>query len=229
MRTLIIKKGGTGSGNFGHAGRPGKVGGSGASMGLGVSGGYVPQEQRVWQGAKYDEKRQLTNIQTGNIGEHMAAKALEDKLGAEFTTMNAGLNNAPIDIAGDHMAVEVKAGPASNGRSAQQWRATISTAGIQERQMINKMSKDEKRAYNAYKQQQVFERKNAMLASMSQIAGSEIQPATVGIILTPDGKRGDVFFINGFHARVGWNKGATEANYIGTYTIDDPMLYKELS
>lgn len=222
----IVLKGGKGSGNFGHAGRPGKIGGSAPAMGRGVSGGKLPPGKRVWQGQKYDQPRQLTNIQTGNIGEEMAAKAMEDHLGVEFSGLNIGRTNAPVDIAGDHHAIEVKAGPASNGRSAQHWRATIATETPNERKLVRQMSKEEKRAYNQYKQQQVFERKNAMVAEMSKMAGTEIKPATVGVILTPDGKRGDVFLFDGFHARIGWNKTDT-GTYLGTYEIDDPNNYKE--
>lgn len=223
----IIFKGGKDSGNFGHSGRPGEVGGSGPAMGLGVSGGKVPLSKRVWQGEQYSEKRQLTNIQTGNIGEEMAAKALEDYMGVEFIGLNVGVNNAPVDIAGDHHAIEVKAGPASNGKSAQQWRATIATEGKAERELVRQMSASQKREYNAYKQQQVFERKNAMIAFMSEMAGAPVKPATVGVILTPDGKRGDVYFFEGFHVRIGWNK-LEEGTYLGTYEIDDPLKYKEL-
>lgn len=220
-------KGGKGSGNFDHAGRTGKVGGSAPRvMGQGVSGGWVQKELRVWQGQQHEQQRQLTNIQTGNIGEEMAARAMKDKLGDEFVTLNKGITNAPIDIAGDHHAIEVKAGPASNGKSAQHWRATIATEGKKERELVQAMSAAERREYNQYKQQQVFERKFAMLDEMSRIAGSDIKPATVGVILTPDGKTGDVFFFEGFHARIGWNQ-IEESNYVGTYTIDDPNIYKE--
>lgn len=226
MKVKFVFKGGPGSGNFDHAGRPGKVGGSAPdTMGHGVTGGFVPKKNRVWQGKKHEQKRQLTNIQTGNIGEEMAAKALQDKLGTEFSTLNQGITNAPIDIAGDHTAVEVKAGPASNGRSAQHWRATIATEGKKERELVRMMSKTEKREYNRYKQQQVFERKEKLVREMSELAGASIKPATVGVILTPDGKRGDVFYFEGFHARIGWNK-AHEGEYLGTYEIDDPSKYK---
>lgn len=217
-------KGGPGSGHHGHRGIPGHRGGSLPETG---SSNMLPPEQRVWQGESYPGGRKINNDQTGKIGEHLAAKALEDRLGVPFSTLNEGVNNAPIDLGGDHHAIEVKAGPASNSSRAQQWRATISTAGKAERAMLKKMSRAEKRAYNAHKKEQVLERKYEMLDEMSRIAGAEIKPATVGIILTPDGKRGDVFFIPGFHTRIGWNKGAVEENYIGTYETDADFL-KEL-
>lgn len=213
-------KGGPGSGNFGHVGRPGKVGGSGSSH-------YLPPEQRVWQGTRHDIVSTLTKLQTGAIGEYLADKALEDMFGVQFSTLNEGVNNAPIDIAGDHHAVEVKCGPASNGVSAQHWRATIATEGKRERQAVARMSAADKRAYNQLKAQAVLDRKNSMLRSMSDIAGHDIQPATIGVILSPDGTRGDVFFIPGFHLRIGWNVGATEEYYVGTYTVDDVSAFKE--
>jgi hypothetical protein len=51
----------------------------------------------------------------------------------KFDTVNVGVNNAPIDVAGDHMAVEVKTGLASNGVKSQHWRATIGQPGKAEK------------------------------------------------------------------------------------------------
>lgn len=220
MKGKITFKGGKGSGNFGHSGRPGKVGGSSSSNRL-------PSDQRVWQGEQSNFPRQLTNKQTGAIGEHLAAKALEDQYGVPFSTLNLGKNNAPIDLAGDHTAVEVKAGPASNGRTAQHWRATSSTPGKKEQALLAKMTKEEKRAHHDYKRQQVLERKYKMLDEMSKMAGQEVKPMTVAVILTPDGGRGDVFMVPGFHQRLPWSEYATDQYYVGTYDVDNPAQFKE--
>lgn len=218
MLPITVTKGGTGSGNFGHSGRPGKVGGSGS----GRSSAWLPPEQRVWQGKQQEGKVPFNQNETGRRGEILAAKALEDKYGVEFSLMNQGLNNAPVDVAGDHHAIEVKTGPATNGASAQQWRITTSyTSGPTERAMIAKMSPSERNEYNRYKQQQSVERKYATVAEMSNIAGVDIKPATVGVILSPDGTRGDVYMVPGFHLRLGWNKYAVEENYLGTYEVGD--------
>lgn len=211
-KPLKIKlKGGAGSGNFNHSGRPGEVGGSSP-----FSGNYLPPEQRVWQGKQLPSSN-LSKLDTGSIGEKIAMRALQDKLGAEFSSINTIGNNAPIDVAGDHHAIEVKAGLASNGRSAQQWRATIGQPGKEETARLKGMSPNEKRQYNQYKQEQIIAHKEKMLSKMSEIAGTVIKPAVIGVIT--DGKRADVFMIPGFHLRLSWKEHATEANYLGTYEL----------
>jgi hypothetical protein len=212
----ITFKGGPGSGHFGHEGREGKRGGS-----LPGSGShYLPKEQRVWQGRQQQGKVLFNQNETGRRGEVIAAKAMEEMFGVEFSLMNVGLNNAPIDVAGDHHAVEVKTGPATNGRSAQQWRITTSyTSGPTEKALIAKMTPAEKAEYNTYKQQQSMARKLATVDEMSRMAGTEIKPVTIGVIMSSDGKRGDAFMIPGFHLRLGWNNYATEKYYIGTYDV----------
>jgi hypothetical protein len=205
--TPIELKGGPGSGNFGHAGRPGKVGGS-------TTG------NRVWAGQTLERAgERLSKLKTGEIGEKLAMKVLEDKFGASFSTLNAGLNNAPIDVAGDHTAVEVKTGLASVGKSAQHWRATIGQPGIAERELLKAMDAQEKRTYNEFKKQQIIQRKESMLDKMRQAAGAEVKPYTVGIILDPDGSKGDVFLIPGFHLYLSWNQYATDDYYVGTYDV----------
>ena len=52
-------KGGPGSGDFGHRGRPGQIGGSSDS-----SSNYLPKDQRVWNGKQSSEKRTLSKLKT---------------------------------------------------------------------------------------------------------------------------------------------------------------------
>lgn len=213
---VYVYKGGPGSGFRGHAGRIGQVGGSSPQ-----SANYLPKAERVWQGKQAEGKLQFNQNETGRRGEQLAAKALQEKFGTEFSLMNVGLNNAPIDVAGDHHAIEVKTGPATNSRSAQQWRITTSyTSGPTEQALIAKMTPAQRSEYNVYKQQQSMARKMSAVARMSELAGTEIKPATVGVILSADGTRGDVYFVPGFHLRLGWGSYATDEYYIGTYEVD---------
>lgn len=213
---IIALKGGTGSGNFGHSGRPGKLGGSAS-----VSGG------RVWQGTQHEavaselseEAAGHARLNTGQIGEKLVMRVLSEKYGVPFETLNVGINNAPIDIGGDHTAVEVKTGRATNGPTAQHWRAMISKPSKNELELIANMTKEEKREYNRYKDQQTLQRKNDMLQRLAEIAGSEVKPLTVGVILSADGKRGDMFVIPGFHTRLPWAKYATEEYFAGSYDV----------
>ena len=88
MRTLIIKKGGPGSGNYGHGGRPGKIGGSAPKTGIGAvmsirTGKTAAARQRAAagkqestkdklkkmkeEGVRTDKGRLSDNIETNNI------------------------------------------------------------------------------------------------------------------------------------------------------------------
>jgi hypothetical protein len=172
---------------------------------------------RVWGGEQVDVRPTVSKLQTGAIGEDIAMRALSDMMGAEFHTVNVGLNNAPIDVVGDHTAVEVKTGLASNGKTAQHWRATIGQPGKVEREAITRMTPDEKRVHHARKRKAIMDRKAMMLTDISKEAGVPIRGMTVGVILAPDGSRGDVFAIPGFHQRLRWKDYATDRYYLGTY------------
>lgn len=175
-------------------------------------------KQRVWNGEPVEHTgKKLTKLEVGEIGEQLAMRVLEKINGVPFTTLNVGVNNAPIDVGGDHQAVEVKTGLASNGKTAQHWRATIGQPGKEETALIAQMTKEEKRAHHDYKREQVMARKYDMLKEMSAIAGGEVKPVTVGIILHPDGSKGDVYKFDGFHQRIRWDEAAEMGEYLGTY------------
>lgn len=87
------------------------------------------------------------------------------------------------------------------------------------------MTSEQKRAHNEWKSQAILERKRRLLAQMSEDLGRTLKPLTVGVILSPDGKTGDVFAVPGFHLRLPWNKYAVDKHYLGTYRADGNMIY----
>lgn len=182
---------------------------------------FTPASERAWTGKQQEAAATLTKQETGAIGEAVAAHALRDYLGIEFTSLNEGLNNAPVDMAGDHLAVEVKTGLASNGPSAQHWRATIGQPGTEEAALIKRMTPEQKRAYNERKAQAILERKYALLDEMSRRAGDEVAAVTVGVILSGDGRRADVWAIPDFHLRIGWNRLDKDYGeyFVGTWEV----------
>lgn len=174
---------------------------------------------RVWSGTQAKGKNKVSKLEAGERGEKVAAKVLEEEIGAKFETVNVGVNNAPIDLAGDHMAVEVKTGMATNGPTAHHWRATIGQPGREETALLKIMSAEDKRKWNIRKSQLILTRKKNMLQRMSREVGGKVKPMTVGVILSPNGKKADVFFIPGFHLRLPWNQYATDDYYMGTYDV----------
>lgn len=176
---------------------------------------------RVWTGERLERAdKRISKLRTGEIGERIAAHVLSQQHDAQIVTLNEGINNAPIDLAGDHIAAEVKTGLASNGKSAQHWRATIGQPGPAERELLDGMSASEKRDYNNWKVVEILNRKYNTLALMGEQVGAEIRPVTVGIILHPNGNRGDVFLIPDFHSYLSWTQFATDEYYTGTYEIE---------
>ena len=210
-----VTKGGEGSGNFGHAGRPGEVGGSAPDSGL----------DRVWTGEQHEGEATVNKLETGAIGEGIVMDVLSQLHDVPFGTVNVNVNNAPFDVSGDSLAVEVKTGLATNGKSAQHWRATIGQPGKAETELLKQMSAEEKRAHNERKMQAILDRKHALLHKMSEEAGREIHPMTMGLILSGDGKRADVFAFDGFHLRLPWNKYATPEHFLGTYDVTNKTMH----
>lgn len=206
-------KGGPGSGFHGHAGRPGEVGGSAPAST--VSPKRI--DAKVWNGEPEQAESTLSKLETGAIGEDLVIALLSDEHGIPFGTVNQGVNNAPFDVAGNGYAVEVKTGMATNGKTAMHWRATIGQPGKAEQALLKQMSSEEKRAHNQWKEGEILRRKHALLDQMSKEAGKPIKPLTIGVILSADGKRADVYRFEGFHLYLPWKKYATDEHYVGSY------------
>lgn len=205
-----------------------------------ITGGWVPPGDRVWQGTSTDPppiSQRLTKLQTGHIGEQMAMKALEDVTRQPFADLNRenNRNNNPVDIAGDHRGTEVKASAEYSQTRA--WRARLGEPGKAEkvrRRELTRKAKDAKteherkmflaakRAEGDEKRRMILQRKAAEIDRLTALNdGQRINPTTVGVILSTDGRRGDVFEVQGHHLYLGWSQSATESNYLGTYDVGD--------
>lgn len=219
---------------------PGRGGRSGKMPDRDIAGGWLPAGKRVWQGASTDpppKGERLTKLQTGYIGEQMAMKALEDLTGQPFADLNIqnNRNNNPIDIGGDHRGTEVKASAEYSQQRA--WRARLGEPGPAEKarrreltlKANNATTEHErlkflaaKRAEGDEKRRMILQRKATEMDRLTALNdGRQIKPTTVGIILSSDGRRGDVFEVEGHHLYLGWSKAATDANYLGTYNVGD--------
>ena len=128
-----------------------------------------------------------------------------------------GVTNAPLDAMSENFGVEIKCGLASNGRSAQQWRVTLGQPWKAEKELLASMTKEQKLEHNTFKLQEAKKRKIKLLTEIGKARGNKMRGITVGVILHPDGSRGDVFVLPGFHNRVGWNNPSLGDYYIGTY------------
>jgi len=219
-------KGGAGSGNFGHSGRAGHVGGSGAGSHVPLQGGrdmtqyQVPFGERVWDGKPLpwgDDRPD--KIIVGKTGEDLAMSVLSEAMGEQFHSVNVGRNNAPVDVIGDGLAVEVKTGLATNQRDSQHWRVTLGESGKAEKAAMAQMTKQEKTAHNKWKTKEAMRRKRDFVAEASKVTGHDYTPVTVGVIMHPSLTRADVYLIEGHHEKLTWKQNTTSETYVGTFNI----------
>ncbi len=179
--------------------------------------------ERVWTGEQQQgptARGKMARLELGERGEMLAERVLEELSGADFQNLNSAAGeHSPLDLVGDNRAVEVKAGKASNSKSAQQWRITAGEPGMRERLRMLSMRPGQLRAYNRRKSEYLVKRKQQLADQLSKALGRKLQPVTVGIVFSPDNRRADVFLVPGFHARLGWTSYAKEPYYAGTYDL----------
>jgi len=192
----------------------GKFGpGGGASGASGAKGGVKPAKEKAWAGEQVAISTAMERGEVGATGERVAAAVL----GKDARTLNVKGNNFPADLVHDSEVVEVKTGLASNGTSAQQWRATIGQPGKAETAWLRTASAEDKRAWNERKAAAIMQRKAAALRQVQKQLGRPMKAVTVGVILNPDTKTADVFRFKGFHSRIGWNSAQAQKGYMGSY------------
>ena len=218
----FVMKGGPGSGYHDHAGRPGEVGGSAPDDTAAPAD--TPETTPAWTGETHEADPGLTKLDTGAIGEELVKDVIGEFLGVPLDTVNVNVNNAPFDLAGDGIAIEVKAGLASNRTDAQKWRATIGQPGIKERELLKGMTKEEKLVHNAAKRAAILQRKHDLLSKMSLESNKPVRPYTAGVIISGDGKKADVFLVEDFHLVLRWNKYATDNYRVATVDLEQRLV-----
>lgn len=173
--------------------------------------------ERAWDGEQRKLRTRLSKLETGQVGELVAIEFLRKHGLPDARAMNLDRNNYPIDLLGDHRAIEVKAGLASNGRSAQQWRATIGQPGPAEQRWLRTASAAKKAAWNERKQREIIKRKERAAREVSRRTGRNVRGMTVAVILDPDRRIADVYRFDGFHSRIAWSSEQARKGYVGSY------------
>jgi hypothetical protein len=171
---------------------------------------------RAWHGEQVETKTKLSKLESGALGEQIAIAYLQSKGMKDARTLNVQRNNFPVDLVHDHGVIEVKTGLVSNGKSAQQWRATIGQPGKKEAAWLKTASKEQKAAWNRKKQQAILARKQKAVDEVSKQLGKRVKASTMGIIINPDTKRADIYVFKGFHLRVAWNSPQAKKAYVGS-------------
>jgi hypothetical protein len=155
----------------------------------------------------------LSKLEAGRLGEKIVLEHLHSQGFKDAKPMNAKQNNYPIDMVQDHGAIEVKTGLVSNGKGAQQWRATIGQPGKKESAWLAKASAADKRAWNEQKSQDIIDRKNAATKALGKEFGGKFKGSTMTTIINPDTKTVDLYF----HSRIGWHSPQAKGGYVGSY------------
>jgi len=187
-----------------------KIGPTGAVAISRVSG-------RVFSGEEVPVKNKLSKLEVGYLGEQIAAAYINTTQKQKAKTLNVKVNNFAVDMMAGNRVIEVKAGLVSNGKSAQQWRATIGQPGVKESAWLAKASPEKKKAWNERKQKRILERKEAAVQALAKQCRCKIETLTVTSIINPDKKTADVFVFRGFKLRTGWTNPAVKAAYVGTF------------
>lgn len=172
---------------------------------------------RAWDGEQVDLEHGMSKLELGRLGEGVAAEYLKQAGYKDVRTANVERNNAPVDIAHRGGLVEVKTGIVSNGRSAQQWRATIGQPAAKEAAWLRTASADDKREHNAQKAQAIIDRKQSAIAAYSKEIGHKAKGETVALLVNPDSKTVDVHVFDGFHSRIGWSSQQAKDGYVGSF------------
>lgn len=172
---------------------------------------------KAWSSEAQEVKNKPAKLEVGKLGEDIVIGFLKNQGLKDARTLNVKVNNFPIDLVQNHGAIEVKAGLVSNGKSAQQWRATIGQPGPKETAWLKKASPKAKAAWNLKKQQAILDRKQAALESLGQLFGSKkVKAETYTLIINPDTRKADIYRFKGFHLRIAWNSPQAKKAYVGT-------------
>ena len=212
-REARVSKGHEGGGRF-------TKGGEGASSVAEINEKDVtlkPVKERAFAGDSVPIKSSVSKQEIGALGERIIIALLKAKGMKDARPLNTDCNNYAVDLIQDHGGIEVKSGVVSNGKSAQQWRATIGQPGKKETEQLKRMSPEEKSAWNLRKQGEILERKAAALAEIQKSLGKKVKASTMTTIINPDTKTVDVFRFEGFHLRIAWNSDLAKGGYIGSY------------
>lgn len=169
---------------------------------------------RVWTGRRQDTKIRLSQLESGHTGERIAQQYLKDEYDAtNVRKLGEGQTNYPVDIAGDHVVVEVKTGQVSNAKSGLYWAAKIGQPGKKETAKLKTMSPAAKARHNAKKYAKIMRDKEEAHKTVEKETGMKLKKKTIGIIINPDTKTADMFEFDGFHRYIGWNSPQAKAGY----------------
>jgi len=213
-------------GDFGHAGRPGHRGGS-SPKGTAPHGPKEPQYQtglklkptkrRAFEGESVELKTKISKQDAGALGERVVIAHLHSQGLHDARPLNIQQQNYAVDLVQDHGAIEVKTGLASNGKSAQQWRATIGQPGKDETERLAKMSPEKKKAWNQAKADAIMDRKKKAVDKLSKELKRPVKSWTMTTIINPDTRTVDLFKFDGFHHRIPWNSPEVKQAYVASY------------
>ena len=185
------------------------------------SGGVTVVSHRAFHGEPIATHNKMSKLEVGAIGEKLVTEWLKMEGKRDARSLNVKVNNFPVDLIQNHHVIEVKAGLISNQKGTQHWRATIGQPGKKETEWLKTASKEKKAAWNAKKQQQIIDRKNAAVQKIGQDLGKKVKGYTYTVILNPDTKRADLFRFEGFHSSIRWNSPQAKSGYIGTVKYGD--------
>jgi hypothetical protein len=177
-------------------------------------------DERAWSGKQEDVQTQMTRQESGALGEKVVLAYLKMQGAEDAAPLNMKTTNFPVDLIAGNEVVEVKTGTVANGKSAQQWRATIGQPGKEEAAWLKTASPADKAAWNQQKAEAILARKAAAVKQLSQEYGRRIKGVTMTVILHPDKKIADIYRFQGFHSRIGWSSDQAKKGFVGSFKYE---------
>jgi len=177
-----------------------------------------PTTKRAFNGKQVPVKLKLDKDSTGKLGENIVIRHLQMQGMDDARKAVTKGNHFAIDVVQDHGAIEVKTGLVSNAPKSQQWRVTFSTTPAQQ-QMINGMTPEARKAYNAGRLADAMKRKEVAARAIAGALGIKgVSKTTMAVLVNADTRTADVFSWKGFHERIGWTSDMMKKGFVKSYT-----------
>lgn len=181
---------------------------------------FTATTERAWDGTQKETKTKLSKNETGEIAEKATVVYLRSKGLTDAGQLNTKKQNYALDVMAGNTVYEVKGGLVSNGKAAQQWRATIGQPGKKEAARLKTMAPAQKRALNDRKRAGILKRKRAALREVAKATGQRVKGKTMTSIIDPDRKIVDLYEHKGFHLRIGWKSPEAKRAYVGSFKYE---------
>jgi hypothetical protein len=165
------------------------------------------RETRVWPALSREIADHPDASDPGALGEAIVIAFLRTVLHETGVQLMGG-SAYPFDVLSDQYALDAKIGLVSNVPKSCHWRCTFSQPKAFERAKLATMTPSALAQYRHKKRVGILDRKHLVLQLVEKTRKRTLTPITVGLILAPVTSAVDLYWVPGFHTRIGWLEAA---------------------